>query len=221
MTQERSQAPEVPQYHPLAWPAPIGAAAAVCGLLLAGCGGGGGGAANSDGTLSSYNGFGPGNPTGCPRAAVADIWFNNRVNCLVAGQKFLSSTTQAATGAKADVAYIFNQQVTDSQLNNVLPAAKRRYFKYALCLKNAPASILSVAVAGDLGTAIGLTVLATGSTYYPSGVAGSIMDVGGTADSKLQTPCDPAKHPVIVNFDSGLVESVNLGAVSGLTVFDQ
>lgn len=183
--------------------------------VLAACGGGG-----DTFTEPVNDTFGPGNPSTCPSSKVSDIWLNNRLDCLRAGQKFIG--TSGASGEKADRAYIFGQQVLDPSFNNVLGANVSRYFKHVLCVRNAPANLAPLILAGDLGTALGLNVLVTGGKYLPSGVSGSTFQYGGIPDSNaLQTPCDPSRHPVIVDYDSGRIQSVNAAALAQLQIFDR
>jgi hypothetical protein len=194
------------------------AIAAAALVALAGCGGGGGGGGDLNTPIN--DGFGPGNPSSCPRAQRSDVWFNNRLSCLAAGQKFINSAT--GSGERADRAYMFGQQALDGSLNNILGPNVLRYFKYALCVRNAPATVAPLSLAGDLAAAVGLSVLSTGSTYYPPSIAGSTFFYGGVADANtLQVTCDPTKHPVIVNYDTGRIESVSAAALTALVVFDQ
>lgn len=188
----------------------------VAAVLVTACGGGGG-----DPLTEPINDtFGPGNPSSCPSARLSDIWLNNRLDCLRAGQKFIG--TSGASGERADRAYIFGQQVLDPSFNNVLGANVSRYFKHVLCVRNAPANLAPVTLAGDLGTALGLTVLVTGNRYLPSGVSGSTFQHGGIADTNtLQVACDATRHPVIVDYDSGRIQSVNPAALAQLQIFDR
>lgn len=195
------------------------AVGAVLAAILAGCGGGGGSSGQSGGT-SLFDGYGPGNPSSCPHAAADDIWFNKRLSCLAAGQKFIESA--GASGATADRAFMFGQQVLNANLNNVLGSGKLRYFQYALCVKNAPANISTTGLADDLGVAMGLNTLATGTTFYPPGVSGSTFAYGGIAGpNSVNTPCDPAAHPVIVDYATGRIVSVNAAALAQLQVLDR
>lgn len=194
---------------------PLLAALLAVAVGLTGCGGG-------DGPLTETlnDTFGPGNPSACPRSQVADTWLNNRLDCLRVGQRFIS--VGGASGDKADRAFIFGQQVLDSSFNNVLGADVKRYFKHAVCVRNAPANVAPVTLAGDLATALGLNVLASGSRFYASGVSGSTFLWGGIADTNtLQTPCDPSRHPVIVDYDTGRIDSVNAAALTQLVIFDR
>lgn len=197
---------------------PVGhlALQATAALVLSACGGGGG-----DPLSEPINDtFGPGNPSGCPSAKLSDVWLTNRLDCLRAGQKFIGTT--GASGERADRAYIFGQQVLDPAFNNVLGANVSRYYKHVLCVRNAPLNLAPVTLAGDLGTALGLTVLVTGNRYLPSGVSGSTFQWGGIADTNtLQVPCDPTRHPVIVDYDTGRIQSVNPAAVVQLQIFDR
>ena len=81
---------------------------------------------------------------------------------------------------------------------------------------------MPLVLAGDLGNALGLTLLLTGRMFYPSGVAASSFTYGAIIDvHTLQTPCDPARHPVIADFATLRVESVNGGALAQLQIFDR
>lgn len=186
-------------------------------VLVAACGGGDG---QGSGGTSLFDGYGPGNPSSCPHSTADDIWFHKRLSCLAAGQKFIKSA--AVSGDKADRAYVFGQQALNSQLNNVLGANKLRYFQHALCVRNAPANVAATSLADDLTVAMGLNTLASGSAFYPPGVAGSTFSYGGVAGpNTVITPCDPAVHPVIVDYATGRIESVNTSALSRLVVTDQ
>lgn len=184
---------------------------------LAGCGGGG----SSDPLATTSDGFGPGSPSSCPHAQQSDIWFNSRLGCLAAGQRFINNAA-SATGDKADRAYILSQQVLDGKLNNILGANVLRYFKYAVCVRNAPSGLAPLNLAGDLATAMGLNLLISAQSYYPPGLASSTFQYGGIADvNTLQVACDASKHPVIVSFDTGRIESVNPAALAAVTVLDR
>lgn len=189
---------------------------ALAATLLAACGSGGDDPLTT--TLDVSNG--PGNPSACPATQTSDIWLNNRLGCLRAGQLLL--TQQATSGARADRAFMFGQETLDAAQHNILGAGVRRYFKYALCIRNAPADLAPLVLAGDLGNALGLTLLLTGRMFYPSGVAASSFTYGAIIDvHTLQTPCDPARHPVIADFATLRVESVNGGALAQLQIFDR
>lgn len=193
------------------------AALALGGLtaLLAACGGG-----NSDAPSSLFDGLGPGNPSSCPRSQPDDIWFDRRLGCLAAGQRFIQGT--AVGGDRADRAYIFGQEVLDTQFVNVLGANLRRYFKYTLCVRAAPANLSPTTLASDLGAALGLNTLNTGRTFYPTGVAGSTFAYGGLVDDNtVATPCDPARHAVIVDYASTRIHSVNPAALSQVQTIDR
>lgn len=195
------------------------AAGVVATAIVTACGGGGGSDGSSGGT-SLFDGYGPGNPSSCPHAAPDDIWFNKRLSCLAAGQKFIKST--GASGATADRAFMFGQQVLNANLNNVLGPGKLRYFQYALCVKSAPENISTTGLADDLGLAMGLNTLATGTTFYPTGVSGSTFAYGGIAGpNSVAAPCDPAVHPVIVDYATGRIASVNAAALAQLQVLDR
>lgn len=199
-------------------PSTLGAlAAGTFAALLAACGGGGG----DSGGSAVFDGYGPGNPSACPKSSLGDIWLDKRLPCLAAGQKLIRNSG-GASGAAADRAYIFGQQVLDTSLTNVLGANKLRYFKYAVCVKGAPETLTPVALAVDLEVALGLNVLANGTGFYPPGVGGSTFQYGGIADANtLQVECNPATHPIIVSYASGRIEIINTTALAAVQIFDK
>lgn len=190
--------------------------------MLAACGGGGsGGPGDEGGPTGIAQGYGPGNPAGCPHATQDDTWFNKRLGCLAAGQKFVL-VSGGATGDAADRAYLVNQKVLDLSLVDVLGTDVARYFKYGICVRNAPANLSGTALANDLATAIGLNAGVSARAFYPPSVSGSTMSLGGSADTPvIQTTCSVSLHPVIVNYQTGLVETVNPAALAALTVYDR
>jgi hypothetical protein len=198
-------------------PGALGAlAAGTFAVLVAACGGGG-----ESGGSALFDGYGPGNPSACPKSSLGDTWLDKRLPCLAAGQKFIRNSA-GATGSAADRAYIFGQQVLDTNLINVLGANRLRYFKYTVCVKGAPDTVAPVALAVDLEVALGLNVLANGTGFYPPGVAGSTFQYGGIADANtLQVTCNPAMHPVVVDYVSGRVESVSTPALAVVEIFDR
>lgn len=183
---------------------------------LTACGGGGG----YDGHTQIHNdGFGPGSPSTCPKSVVDDIWINNRLGCLTAGQPFFNAVADA-TGTRKDRAYQIGQQATDQNFRNLLAGDASRYFKYYLCVRNAPPNLTGLEAASSLSDALGIgSVMLT--LYFPPGVTGSSLRVGGVLDSAVDTPCDPKKHPVIVDFNTGKVESVNASALDSLQIYDR
>lgn len=152
----------------------------------------------------------------CPRATLDDVWINNRLGCLSAGQQFVDLSGRA-TGTKADIAYIVSQLVVDSAFYNVLGGNNRRYFSHFLCVRNVPSDVRRVSLAADLQIAIGVS---NQSSLKPPGVGAVNLDIsGGNQPSLLVTSCDPLRHPVIVNYDTGRIESVNPAALSALSIY--
>jgi hypothetical protein len=65
--------------------------------------------------------------------------------------------------------------------------------------------------------------LGGGVARLPEGITHSSFKVqGAIADEPISqtVPCDPNIHPLIVDFDSGNVESVNPQALSALSIHD-
>lgn len=184
--------------------------------LLAGCGGGGGGDSSPPATVN----YGPANGSACPRSVQSDIWLNQRLGCLGAGQLVLNAAL-GATGAVADRAFIINQSALDLSLHNVLGVDVARFFKYFVCVQRAPANIQGRAVAADLAVSVGLAQTVSGRTYYPASISGSTLDFGGSADvHMLQETCDQSKHAVVIDYATGRVNSLNPAALPALTVYE-
>lgn len=191
-------------------------ATSLVALVLSACGGGGG---DGGGTSFYSDGYGPGSPSTCPKSAVADIWINNRLGCLTVGQPFINAGA-AATGSKLDRAYIVSQQATDQNFNNLLPSNASRYFKSYLCIRNAPENLTGAEAASSLSDALGIGS-ALRTLYFPPGVTGNTLRIGGGRETPIVAmACNTAQHPVIVDFNTGKVESVNASALASLQVYD-
>ncbi|OYU43789.1 MAG: hypothetical protein CFE44_16455 [Burkholderiales bacterium PBB4] len=193
-------------------------AAVLLSMLLVGCGGGGGGGtpAESSGVLA--DGFGPGNAAGCPKSVFSDIWINNRLGCLAVGQAFVNGGLKAS-GTKADRAFLISQSVADQSLNNPLGGSVARHYKYFLCVRNAPAGLTGQAASSDLADALGIgSVLRT--LYFPPDVTSNSLRSEGAVDSVVAVTCDRSVHPVVVDFNTGKVESVNSAALPNLQIYD-
>lgn len=179
-------------------------------LGLAGCGGGG----DSDGGVPDF-GVPAGAGATCPHAHATDVWLNNRLSCLVVGQRVID-TAGGAAGAKVDTAFVFRQRAYDASGADLLPDNKARHFKNFLCVRNAPANLNRQALASDLEVSFGLF-----SSTLPSGVrASTLANAGTTQVGFTAMPCDPALHPVIVNYDTGLVEVASPAALASVEVYD-
>lgn len=188
------------------------AAASFATALLAACGG------SADDLLGSQP---VENARGCPNQQASDAWVNNRLSCLRVGQRLIQGAT-TATGATADRAFVVQQQTLDASFNNALPGGARRHFQHFLCVRNAPAGLTDggnrLTLATDLAVAIGTSNSST--TKPPQVSAISLGLAGGNRPGWVDMPCDPRVHPVIVDFNSRLVESLNPGALAALQVYD-
>jgi hypothetical protein len=195
--------------------------AIIASAILAACGGGGNG--GGDNPSLNINLQGSTGPTGtCPSASTDDVWIDRRLSCLTVGQKFVDAaagyvTTGLATG---DRAFVVNQGAYDPAFNNILGTASdyRRYWAYFLCVRNAPiipgGGGFNLGLATDMQIAMGLSY----GSRLPSGVgASTVGQYGGDRTGFVDEPCDPAKHPVIVDYTTGKIVSVNPAAL-GVTV---
>lgn len=187
-------------------------AASLTTTLLAACGG------SADDLLGSQPSE---SAQGCPKQQLSDAWVNNRLSCLRVGQRLIQGAT-TATGAIADRAFIVQQLTLDASFNNVLPGGASRHFQHFLCVRNAPTGLTDggnrLTLATDLAVAIGTSNFS--STKPPQVSAISLGLAGGNRPGWVDMPCDPRVHPVIVDFNSRLVESLNPGALTALQVYD-
>lgn len=181
------------------------------------------GAISSAATLSACGGGDGGGDVivdpapGCPRAQLADAWINNRLACLSPGQTFVD-LSRSATGTPVDRAFVIGQTTLDRDFRNVLPAGASRHFQHFVCVRGAPGNVRGQSVATDLAVAIGTS---NSSATKPPQVSAISLDVaGGDRPGWVDRACDPALHPVIVNFQTGRIESVNAAALSQLQVYD-
>ena len=181
-------------------------------LVLAGCAGP---------AASSNGGFGGSNhpiPAGCPTQSPDDVWADVRLACFTVGEPFID-VSKDASGDPADTAYIMVEQAFDDSFSSI-NGGKRRYFEYILCVKQAPANIEPLSLATDFAVANGLGNF---GWALPKGISTATTSISGsdaTGPSRVVTPCDPAVHPVIVDFPSGKIESINPGALANLKTTD-
>ncbi len=150
----------------------------------------------------------------CQAREMDDIWLDQRLACVSPGQKFIVNAA-GASGAARDVAFVVNEAIYDK---NFYPIQDRkvRYYQSFLCVRNAPADIRPLFLSGDLANALKLSNL----DQKPEGVGPTSVNIaGGDRDGWEATPCDPARHPLIVDYRTGAVVSVNPAALAGLRIY--
>jgi hypothetical protein len=155
-------------------------------------------------------------------AQLEDAWINNRLGCLSVGQRLID-ISRSATGSSSDTAFVIRQQTLDAGFNNVLSGTAARHFRHFLCVKNAPVGLTEgmnpLSLATDLSVAIGTS---NSSMRKPPQVSAVSLGVaGGNGPGWVKMTCDPAVHPVVVDFATGLVQSLNPSALAALQTFDQ
>lgn len=158
-------------------------------------------------------------PPGCPTGGPDDVWANVRLDCFTEGQTFIDISADAS-GEPADTAYIVNEQAFDSSFT-AINGGKKRYFEYILCVKGAPSGITTLSLASDFAVANGLGNF---GWALPDGIATATTSISGNSKSgpyMLKTECDPSVHPVIVDFASRKIESINKDALAELKVTDE
>ncbi|MGR2681576.1 hypothetical protein [Chromobacterium haemolyticum] len=113
------------------------------------------------------------------------------------------------------MAYVINEKLvtTDWKVLN----GKARYYQHFLCIKNPPAGVSGWLVAGDIGQAmktVGPISSVAGINFISTAVS------GGDRNGWEVMACDPAKHPVIVDYNTGKIESVNPEALKAINVYE-
>jgi hypothetical protein len=107
----------------------------------------------------------------------------------------------------------------DGRFHNILGSDIGRHFKHFLCVQNTPANIDRQSLATDLLIAMGMS---TYGSLKPPGISAVAMEIAGTKQSGFANiPCDSERHPLIVNYDTGRIESLNVKALSVLETYDE
>jgi len=192
------------------------ASLAVAALLtspLTACGGESGSATDPGGSQPSGS--------NCPHTQLTDAWINNRLACLVAGQSVIDLAS-SSTGVRADRAFVVYQTTLDANFKNVLANNASRYFRHFICIRNAPAGLTDsgnrMNLATDLAVALGTSNFSASKPPQVSAITLGIA--GGNGPGWVDMPCDASVHPVIVDFNTKQVQSVNPAALAALQVFD-
>ena len=194
------------------------AAAALTLATLAACGGGSDSPSDPLASLGAP-GVGVADKNNCPSAQQGDVWIDQRLGCMKAGTRFVDISSGSSSSTYADTAYVLNQRALDGSFNNILgTTGGTRYWSHFLCVRNAPTSASDgyrLSLGTDLMVAMGINNF---SPLLPKGIGATTLGISSGGQPGVQgivtETCDPAKHPVIVNYTTGLVESVNPAALS-------
>jgi hypothetical protein len=197
--------------------------ASLVACALSACGGGGDDQ-NQDLQQVLEGGHPPQDAQACPTSTQSDVWLDKRLGCLSAGAQFTDLSAGYGGGDTQDTSYTVNELAQDTAFNDILDDGKTRYWANFLCVRHAPVqadSGFGLGLAGDLQIAMGISNF---GKFKPQGIgAVSIgLSSGGEAGvtGRKAEPCDPARHPVIVDYATGRIESVNPGALAAMTVYD-
>jgi hypothetical protein len=156
----------------------------------------------------------------CPTANIDDVWIDKRLSCMKVGDTFSDIIAGKPKVSVADRAYIVSESPSGEGWKSI-NGGKTRYFSRYLCIKNAPAALDNRYIASDLNQQIGLNNF---NPYLPKGIVHVSIDIfsglGSPYPTSIETPCDPAKHPVIVDYDTGKIVSINPQALSALEIYD-
>ena len=145
------------------------------------------------------------------------LTLDQRLTCLQVGTKVIDISS-AATGATADYSFVVHQSTYDSGFNNVLGIDKKRYFARILCVRNAPSSLTNSANRWGLATDLVVAVRAAGA--LPPGYSIYMGISGGNQDGFVQENCETSKHPIVINFSTGLIEAVTPSAMQNVQTYE-
>lgn len=190
----------------------------VSAAFLAGCGGGGsssGADSNTQGTSPPLNGGNPSANTDpwpkCPRAKVEDAWAFNRFECTSVGANAISLSKSGVASTDS-----YEYTLVERIHLNTGPSTDLKYMAYFVCLKNSPSptdQYFRIQFANDIESLFKLNNSST--AYIPAGVWTTTFLIQGETGKPQpwnKTTCDPAKHPLIIDFATGKVESINPNA---------
>ncbi len=212
-------------------------------MLLGACGGGGGGGGGEDSTPPASGNAAPPNaapptatpspsqpptqnpgqnpsslPPQCTSAAEADFWLDRRVACLKEGTSVID-IAKGATGEIADRSFVVWQAVYNN-FNNVLGPNRGRFYDRILCVKNAPRSLTESGNRLHLGADLVVALRAAGT--FPSNYLIQTLLYSGSSSftAFVEEPCDPGKHPIIINYSTGKIETLTPASVSNVKVYE-
>ena len=175
--------------------------------MLTACGGGGGSADSSpQATTPPQTNVDPWPK--CPRSNVNDAWVFNRFECTSVGS---TAINLSASGIATTDSYEYTLVERIHPVTG--PATDLKYMAYFVCLKNSPSPTdqgWRVNFANDVEALFKLNNSST--AYLPTGVWTTTVLIqagAGKPDPWNKTTCDPAKHPLIIDFATGKVESIN------------
>lgn len=187
-------------------------------VALTACGGGGA----DDAGAPSANQAGSSN---CPTAAPADVWMDQRLGCLTVGARFHDISASSGAAGTQDYSFALSQRAIDNNFNNILgPQGGKRYWANFVCVRNAPAGGFGTGSLIGLGTDMAVAMgISNFGTRKPAGISASYISVesGGQAGvmAVRAEACNAAIHPVIVDYATGLVVSLNPGALGAMTTY--
>ena len=188
-------------------------------LLQSGCGGGGNETVvvpeNSTNQSSSTNSGQI--PSNCPSTSLADAWLDKRISCLAVGQSIIDLSA-SASGDPTSYSFVIEQKTYDSGFNNVLGFEKGRFFSRIVCVKNAPSGLINSN--NRLSLATDLVVAVRNSGTFPKGYSIFMSNNGGNQLGAVEEACNDSKHPIVINFTTKKIESINLNALAFVSIYD-
>ena len=145
------------------------------------------------------------------------MWIGNRLGCFGLGARVIDIAS-GASGVASDVSFVVAQRVLDRGFNNVLGPEIKRHYSRLLCVRYAPEGLTDgsyrISLASDLVVAL------RSSGALPERYQTFMELSGGNQPGFVHEPCDPSRHPLIVNYLTGRIESIQPAAMAAVSVYD-
>lgn len=93
-----------------------------------------------------------------------------------------------------------------------------RHYSRILCVRHAPSGLTDYRFRLSLATDLVVALRSSGA--LPNGYYTFIGAAGGDRPGFVDETCDPAKHPIIIDYATGTIESINPEAMTAVAVYD-
>lgn len=161
------------------------------------------------------------NPNNC-KTDFKDVWLSSRLSCLNKSKKVILDNYE--TGKVSDIAFTIGQKVLDKNFNNILGSNGFKAYKHLVCIKNVPKSTYSSdlslhGLSGDLTTAFAIGNFAKIDGVSSTGViirGFYAKSINKTIQPYQKISCNDKIHPVIIDYSTGYIVSINENAMNNV-----
>ena len=150
-----------------------------------------------------------------------DAWLDKRLGCLTEGADVIDISA-GATGILSEYSFVVRQRVYDAGFQNVLAAGTNsgRYFSRVLCVRNAPSSLADSAKRISLATDLVVAVRAAGQLPPGYMIFMDLVSSGNGEPGWVEERCDPATHPIIIDYATGKLVTLTATSIGAVQIFD-